>query len=96
MSKYCDFFTKRKRRCYPIEIINKEEKPTGEFICMYCHKSVEVAIAAKRMKDVIEDAKGDKNYPIPKCSHKKTVAINEEGHAGVYCVDCGEQLEREC
>jgi len=31
-----------------------------------------------------------------KCPHKKTVAINEEGHAGVYCVDCGEQLEKEC
>jgi len=31
-----------------------------------------------------------------KCPHKKTVAINEEGHAGVYCVNCGEQLEKEC
>lgn len=31
-----------------------------------------------------------------KCSHKKTVALNEEGHAGVYCVDCGEKLEKEC
>jgi len=30
------------------------------------------------------------------CPHKKTVAINEEGHAGVYCSDCGEQVEREC
>jgi len=30
------------------------------------------------------------------CPHKKTVAINEEGHAGVYCADCGEQLEKEC
>ena len=31
-----------------------------------------------------------------KCPHKKTIAINEEGHAGVYCSDCGEQLEKEC
>jgi len=34
--------------------------------------------------------------PKVKCPHKKTVAINEEGHAGVYCTDCGEQLEKEC
>jgi len=33
---------------------------------------------------------------IKSCPHKKTVAINEEGHAGVYCVNCGEQLEKEC
>jgi len=33
---------------------------------------------------------------LDKCPHKKTVAINEEGHAGVFCVDCGEQLEKEC
>ena len=31
-----------------------------------------------------------------KCPHKKTVAINEEGHAGVYCVFCGEKLEDAC
>ena len=31
-----------------------------------------------------------------KCPHKKTIAINEEGHAGVYCTNCGEQLEKEC
>ena len=31
-----------------------------------------------------------------KCQHKKTVAINEEGHAGVYCSDCGEKLEDAC
>jgi len=30
------------------------------------------------------------------CQHQETVAINEEGHAGVYCVGCGEQIEREC
>jgi len=30
------------------------------------------------------------------CPHKHTVAINEQGHAGVYCVDCGKRLEREC
>ena len=31
-----------------------------------------------------------------KCPHKKTVAINEEGHAGVYCVFCGEKISGEC
>ena len=30
------------------------------------------------------------------CPHKHTVAINEEGHAGVFCVVCDEQLEKEC
>ena len=30
------------------------------------------------------------------CPHKNTGAINEEGHAGVYCNQCGEQLETEC
>ena len=31
-----------------------------------------------------------------KCQHKKTVAINEEGYTGVFCVDCGKQLKKEC
>lgn len=96
MSKYCDFFKKQKLRCYPIEIIDKEEKPTGKFICLYCHKPVEIAIKVREMENIIKDAMGDKNYPLPKCQYKKTVAINEEGHAGVYCLDCGEQLEKEC
>ena len=30
------------------------------------------------------------------CLHKKTVCINEEGNAGVFCADCGKQLEKEC
>ena len=30
------------------------------------------------------------------CQHKVTIALNEEGYAGVYCSDCGEQLEKEC
>jgi len=30
------------------------------------------------------------------CSHRRTVAINEEGNAGVFCADCGKQLEKEC
>ena len=30
------------------------------------------------------------------CPHKKTVALNEEGHAGIYCVACGEKLEDGC
>jgi len=30
------------------------------------------------------------------CQHQKTIAINEEGNAGIFCVDCGEQIEKEC
>jgi len=30
------------------------------------------------------------------CDHKKTVCLNEEGNAGIFCADCGEQLEKEC
>ena len=30
------------------------------------------------------------------CLHDKTIAINEEGNAGVFCAECGEQLEKEC
>ena len=30
------------------------------------------------------------------CEHPKTVCVNEEGAAGVFCSDCHEQLEREC
>ena len=30
------------------------------------------------------------------CLHDKTVCVNEEGAAGVLCVDCHEQLEKEC
>ena len=42
------------------------------------------------------------NKPTPapprvmKCLHIITVALNEEGHAGVYCVNCGEKLEDAC
>lgn len=31
-----------------------------------------------------------------KCPHKATVALNEEGHAGIYCSDCGEKISGEC
>ena len=27
------------------------------------------------------------------CPHKKTVCINEEGNAGVFCVDCHRRVE---
>jgi len=30
------------------------------------------------------------------CHHDETVAMNEDGHAGIYCVDCGKQLEDGC
>lgn len=33
---------------------------------------------------------------VQSCEHKKTVCINEEGNAGVFCADCGEQLEDGC
>lgn len=47
-------------------------------------------------KTPIDKNKYSENDEKKPCPHKKTVAINEEGHAGVYCVDCGEQLEKEC
>lgn len=31
-----------------------------------------------------------------KCPHKSTVALNEEGNAGIYCSDCGAKLSNEC
>lgn len=31
----------------------------------------------------------------PKCLHQNTILINEEGHSGKYCVDCGMKLEEE-
>jgi Zn finger protein HypA/HybF involved in hydrogenase expression len=30
------------------------------------------------------------------CTHKKTVSLNEEGHAGIFCVNCNEKLEDGC
>lgn len=47
-------------------------------------------------KDLKNKKKRKEILKVAKCPHKKTVAINEEGHAGVYCVNCGEQLEKEC
>jgi len=57
-------------------------------------------------KKIIVEAKGDwKKLPDGplrtafaenKCKHPKTVALNEEGHAGIYCVDCNEKLEDGC
>lgn len=31
-----------------------------------------------------------------KCQHKTTVALNEEGNAGIYCSDCGKKVSGEC
>ncbi len=33
---------------------------------------------------------------LARCPHKKTVAINENGNAGVFCASCGKKLEEEC
>jgi len=30
------------------------------------------------------------------CEHPKTICVNEEGAAGVFCADCHEQLEDGC
>jgi len=49
-----------------------------------------------RNKSILRKRKRAIQIKQSKCQHKKTVAINEEGHAGIYCVDCGEQLEKEC
>lgn len=29
------------------------------------------------------------------CPHERTVLLNEEGHSGKYCADCGKKLEEE-
>ena len=47
-------------------------------------------------KDLKNKKKRKEILKAIECPHKKTVAINEEGHAGVYYSDCGEQLEKEC
>jgi len=47
--------------------------------------------------DLCSDCEGElRMEEMANCPHKHTVALNEEGHAGVYCVDCNEQLEKEC
>ena len=33
---------------------------------------------------------------LARCPHKQTVALNEEGHAGIFCCNCGKQLEDGC
>ena len=47
----------------------------------------------KREETPIQDRE---NVKENKCQHKHTVAINEEGYAGIYCLGCDEQLEKEC
>ena len=49
-----------------------------------------------RNKDILRKRKREIQIKQSKCPHKKTVAINEEGHAGIYCIFCGKQLEKEC
>ena len=46
----------------------------------------------KKRKEILKNV----GTEIIKCLHINIVAINEEGYAGVYCTDCGEQLEKEC
>ena len=55
------------------------------------HGKCEICKEIRQCNDV-------KSEILPKddCQHEETVAINEEGHAGIYCADCGEQLEKEC
>ena len=50
----------------------------------------------KRNKAILHKRKKAIQIKQSKCPHKKTVAINEEGHAGIYCSDCGEKLEDAC
>ena len=33
---------------------------------------------------------------IKPCPHLETIALNEEGYAGIFCTKCGKQLEEEC
>ena len=47
-------------------------------------------------KDLKNKRKRKEILKAVKCLHKKTTTINEEGNAGIFCVDCGEQLSHEC
>jgi hypothetical protein len=49
-----------------------------------------------RNKSILRKRKKAIQIKQSKCPHKKTVALNEEGHAGVYCCACGEKLEDAC
>jgi len=53
----------------------------------------EQELEMRRMIFIVEQAK---EFVLNCCFHPKTVALNEEGHAGVFCPDCGKQLEKEC
>ena len=77
---YCDDCAKKKK--YPIGHF----KSYGP--CEMCGKT-------RNCNDILSNLMSI-NLPKDECQHQETVAINEEGHAGVYCVDCGEQLEKEC
>ena len=52
----------------------------------------------KNVDVIYEDKRTDRQIEIEEksCEHKQTVALNEEGNAGVYCVSCGEKLTDEC
>ena len=49
----------------------------------------------KGMKEMQKEFDEILNSKKP-CKHTRTVCINEEGNAGVFCADCGKQLEKEC
>ena len=55
------------------------------------HGTCEICKEIRQCNDVPSE-----NLPKDKCLHKKTTTINEEGNAGIFCVDCGEQLSHEC
>ena len=52
--------------------------------------ALEVTVRGEAIEQVIRIIK------TANCIHEKTVALNEEGHAGIYCVACGEKLEDGC
>jgi len=49
-----------------------------------------------RNKNILRERKRKIQIKQSKCKHKKTVILNEEGYAGTFCVNCGEQLSHEC
>ena len=55
------------------------------------HGRCEICKEIRQCNDVLS-----KNLPKNKCPHEKTTTINEEGNAGIFCVDCGEQISHEC
>ena len=85
---YCDDCAKK--RNYPISHF----KSRGN--CEVCGKTCKCNDVPSENLPIFEKDGSKSTWWGRECQHKKTVALNEEGHAGIYCIFCGKQLEKEC